>query len=198
VLSSFEKELLDSNILGIKSLEELYEAERNITDIRQLELRKNGIEGKFDYQHLKDIHHTLFKDIYSWSGMDRYDVGNHKVFRKGNTYFTRAEQLPNVAQILFTSLATENYFKGLDENSTISSLASFLNGINILHPFREGNGRTQRLFMEDLAKHLGYSLNLSNISQSVMIQASIQGYKGNLKGYEFIIQKNIKKDLLGQ
>ena len=65
MLNSFDKELLDSNILGIKSLDTLYEVERNITDIRQQEIRKNGIEGKFDYRHFKDIHYLLFKDIYS-------------------------------------------------------------------------------------------------------------------------------------
>jgi hypothetical protein len=61
-----------------------------------------------------------------------------------------------------------------------------------MHPFREGNGRTQRLFIEELAKNAGYELNLSNVSQSVMIQASIQGVKGNIKGYENIIKVYLK------
>ena len=118
--------------------------------------------------------------------------GNNTVFRKGNTEFTHGERLPEIADKLFDALKDENYFKDLNKEAMIKSLASFLNGINILHPFREGNGRTQRLFIEELAKNAGYTLNLSNVSQNIMIQASILGAKGNIKGYEIILKDHLK------
>jgi cell filamentation protein len=71
-------------------------------------------------------------------------------------------------------------------------MASFMNGLNILHPFREGNGRTQRIFMEKLAKNAGFDLDFSKVSKEIMIQASIQGSKGNTKGFEIIIRDNIQ------
>lgn len=191
-LNDFDKELLSSNLVGAKTLEELFKIERDITFAKQTVIRKNGIKGNFDYEHLKAIHKELFKDIYAWAGMDRYSIGYRDVFRKGDTEFTHGKRLPEVADKLFDALKDENYFKDLNKEDMIKSLASFLNGVNVLHPFREGNGRTQRLFIEELAKNAGYTLNLSNVSKNIIIQASIQGAKGNIKGYEIILREHLK------
>ena len=59
----------------------------------------------------------------------------------------------------------------------IQSAASFLNGLNILHPFREGNGRTQRLFMELLAQNAGYPIDLSTVSKTTTVQSIIPQQK---------------------
>ena len=61
-------------------------------------------------------------------------------------------------------------------------------GLNILHPFREGNGRTQRLFVELLAQNAGYPIDLSTVSKTTTIQACILGAKGKLTGFEKIIK----------
>jgi len=188
-LSDFDKELLSSNLVGARTINALFEIEGDIIEMKQQGLRKNPIHGNFDYEHLKSIHRELFKDVYVWAGYDRYDIGYRGMFRKGSSEFTNGGKLPKVALVLFGALKDENYFKGLDKEALVKSLASFSNGINILHPFREGNGRTQRLFMELLAKNTGYSLNLSSVSQSTMVQASIQGAKGNLKGFELMIKE---------
>jgi cell filamentation protein len=191
-LNDFDRELLSSNIIGAKTIKELAIKERQIVSLKEFSLRKKGINGNFDYAHLKAIHRELFEDIYVWAGKDRYDIGSYGVFRKGGTEFTYGKKLPEIAKDLFTALKDENYFKALKKEEMIKSLASFLNGINILHPFREGNGRTQRLFLEELAKNAKYELNLSNVSQNIMIQASIQGAKGNIKGYEIILREYLK------
>lgn len=190
--SDFDRELLSQSLVGAQDMEDLIRKEKLITDLKLTELRQNPIKGNYDYEHLKAIHKELFKDIYVWAGMDRYSIGYRDVFRKGNTEFTHGERLPEIADKLFDALKDENYFKDLNKEAMIKSLASFLNGINILHPFREGNGRTQRLFIEELAKNAGYTLNLSNVSQNIMIQASILGAKGNIKGYEIILKDHLK------
>lgn len=191
-LSDFDRELLSQSLVGAQDIDDLLKKEKLITDLKLTELRQSPIKGNYDYEHLKGIHKELFKDIYVWAGMDRYSIGYRDVFRKGNTEFTHGDRLPEVAAGLFDALKNENYFKELNKEAITKSLASFLNGINILHPFREGNGRTQRLFIEELAKNAGYELNLSNVSQSIMIQASIQGAKGNIKGYEIILKEHLK------
>jgi len=190
-LNDFDKELLSSNLLGAQSLDELYELETNITADKILQLKLTPISGDFDYTHFKLLHKELFKDIYVWAGQDRYDIGYRGVFRKGDTEFTHGEKLPEVAKGLFDALKIENYFKDLKEEQFIKSTASFLNGLNILHPFREGNGRTQRLFMELLAQNAGHELDLSMVGKSVTIQASILGAKGQLVGFEKIIEQGI-------
>jgi len=144
-LNDFDKELLSSNLLGAKNLDELHELEKNITADKILQLKLAPITGDFGYTHFKTLHKELFKDIYVWAGKDRYDIGYRGVFRKGDTEFTHGEKLPEVTKGLFDALKVEHYFKDLDKEQFIKSAASFLNGLNILHPFREGNGRTQRL-----------------------------------------------------
>lgn len=192
-LSDFDRELLSQSLVGAQNIDDLFKKEKLITDLKLTTLRQSPIKGNYDYEHLKAIHKELFKDIYVWAGQDRYDIDYRGIFRKGNTEFTHGERLPEIADNLFNALKDENYFKDLKKEDMIKSLASFLNGINILHPFREGNGRTQRLFIEELAKNGGYELNLSNVNQSIMIQASIQGVKGNTKGYEIIIKEHLKR-----
>ena len=194
-INDFDKQLLSSNIVGAKTLLDLHNKERDITDIRTKGLKTNPIDGAFDYVHLKSINKELFKDVYVWAGMDRYDLGIRGDFRKGDTHFTHGSKLPDVANELFKALEKENYFKDLDKIDFIKSAASFMNGINTLHPFREGNGRTQRLFIEQLAGNAGYNLDLSNVSNSIMTQASIQAHKGQLKSLEIIIKDNINKKI---
>ena len=73
--NDFDKELLDSNLLGTINLVELNERERIITLQVAKKLEINPIKGDFDYQHLKDIHKKLFKDVYTFAGLDRADIG---------------------------------------------------------------------------------------------------------------------------
>ena len=193
-MNDFDKQLLASNLVGAKSLDELFEIERAITKERLIELKLNPIEGNFDYDHLKAIHKYLFQDVYVWAGMDRYEMGIRGDFRKGDTHFTSGSRLPEVSKMLFDAIKEENYFKDLSKDSFIKSTASFMNGLNILHPFREGNGRTQRIFIEQLADNAGYKLDLSKVSKDIMIQASIQAVKGNLKGFEILLRDSLSNN----
>ena len=192
-MNDFDKQLLASNLVGAKSLSELHKIERDITEKRILELKSDPIEGNFDYAHLKAIHKHLFQDVYVWAGMDRYEMGIRGDFRKGDTHFTSGSRLPEVSKMLFDALKEENNFKDLSKDDFIKSTASFMNGLNILHPFREGNGRTQRIFIEQLADNAGYKLDLSRVNKDIIIQASIQAVKGNLKGFEILLRDSMSK-----
>jgi cell filamentation protein len=55
-------------------------------------------------------------------------------------------------------------------------LAYYLSEINVVHPFREGNGRTQRVFIEYLAQHAGFQVDFSQVSSHEMIEASVQSF----------------------
>jgi len=191
-MNQFDRTLLDSNLVGAKNLEELHEKEKILLKVKEASLRKNPIIGGYDYIHLKRIHKYLFEDIYTWAGQDRYEMGNLKVFRKGNSEFTLSEKLPIVSEQLFNALKEEHFFKNQSRDEIIDSLSSFYNGLNILHPFREGNGRTTRIYLEQLAKLAGYQLDLSNVSKSMILNASIQGFNGHLSMYKTIIKLNIK------
>ncbi|TEB07761.1 Adenosine monophosphate-protein transferase VbhT [Pelotomaculum schinkii] len=52
----------------------------------------------------------------------------------------------------------------------------FISEINMLHPFREGNGRVQRLFIQYLAENAGYQVDFSQVTDKEMIEASAEAF----------------------
>lgn len=189
--NSFDQELLESNLLEAKSLQELHEKEKLLTNIKMQILEEHPIDGCLDYTHLKGIHQFLFSEIYSWAGQDRHDVHITAKFGKDTTLFTSYDKLPRVGKILFQSLKEENYFKGQNKIDFANSASIFMNGLNILHPFREGNGRVQRIFMQYLAINTGYNLNFKDISSKDMVRASIKGAQGDITHLRHIFSKSL-------
>lgn len=170
------------NCLGAKSEAELDLAE-TIFVLRKLALLlETPIEGKFDLAHLKAIHRYLFEEIYPWAGQIRTVS-----IRKGNTMFALPLRIETEAKKLFSLLKQENYLNDLPFEQMVKRLAFYLGEINILHPFREGNGRTQRAFIMQLAEQAGYRLDFSHLTPDEMIEASIKANRCDYSGLEQII-----------
>ena len=160
------------NKLGIKSSKELENLERDITTIRLIQLNNHPISRNFDLRHLQDIHHFIFSPIYDWAG----EIRNGSL-AKGETVFTYPERIIPELNKLFAQLRLENYLQGINKENIVQRLAYYLGELNVIHPFREGNGRVQRAFISELAERLGYELDFSNVSQQEMIDASILAYR---------------------
>lgn len=62
---------------------------------------------------------------------------------------------------------------------TPEKIAELFAEANILHPFREGNGRTQRILFNEIMNRAGYAVDYSLTSESEMIKAMIHGYNAN-------------------
>lgn len=175
------------NKLGIKSSKELENLERDITTIRLIQLNNHPISRNFDLRHLQDIHHFIFSPIYDWAG----EIRNGSL-AKGGTVFTYPERIIPALNKLFSQLKSENYLQDLNTENVIQRLAYYLGELNVIHPFREGNGRVQRAFISELAERLGYELDFSNVSQQEMIDASILVYrKSDYSELAKIINKSI-------
>jgi len=159
------------NLLGIKDQAALDKAESSLSFLQAAKLREQPVEGKFDLAHLQQIHRRLFGDIYDWAGEIRQGE-----IQKGDTMFARHLMIDSAARQLFQQLARERRLQELDADHFSQRAAYYLGEINVLHPFREGNGRTQREFMGQLARSAGYDIDWSGISQAEMIQASIDAY----------------------
>lgn len=158
------------NKLGAKTDQELEEKERRLVAMRMVELRLLPIQGQFDLAHLQHIHRHLFQDIYHWAGELR-TIG----IMKGKTMFAAPHRIVPEFQKLHQALIAERDEERICDRAYIARrLAFYLGEINILHPFREGNGRSQREYIVQFAYHLGYWLNFSQTSQQEMIEASEQ------------------------
>jgi cell filamentation protein len=142
-------------------------------------------QGEFDYTHLKAIHQHFFGDLYEWAGQERtIDIA------KGDSYFAHQQYISQALNKLFAALKKDNHLSGLQQNEFCKKLSYYFNEINAAHPFREGNGRTQRAFCDLLAKQAGYYLDWKKVPIQEYIEASIAGFNGNYEAME-----NILKDI---
>ena len=157
------------NKLNITSEDDLSVAEREITSLKISAAKVRYIKGKFDFNHLKKIHKYIFNDIYSWAG----HVRNVNI-SKGNQ-FCLCNYIESNSEKLFEELKNESYLI-YSQEKVPERLAYYLSEINVIHPFREGNGRAQRLFIEYLAMVAGYTVDFSDVSANEMIEASAEAY----------------------
>lgn len=86
-------------------------------------------------------------------------------------------------------LAQQNYFQGQDITHFVQLLADFFCEMNVVHPFRDGNGRALRLFCEVLALQAGYELSWRHISQQDWVNANIAGYEGDIAPLVVLFKK---------
>lgn len=171
------------NLLGIKNQGALDKVESTLSFLRAAELREHPVAGHFDLPHLLQIHARLFGDVYDWAGQVR-----SVEIRKGHTVFARKLMIESAAGRLFDQLAGENHLRGLDPDQFSQRAGHYLGEINVLHPFREGNGRTQREFMGQLARQAGLRIDWSAASQDEMVRASIDAYNGDYSGLSRLIR----------
>jgi cell filamentation protein len=86
--------------------------------------------------------------------------------------FANPEFIQQQADQLFAQLAAENRLHDLARAALVDRLTHYLAEINALHPFREGNGRTQRAFLRHLAAEAGWHLDWSRVDPAVNVAAS--------------------------
>lgn len=88
----------------------------------------------------------------------------------------------------------KRYFADLDFADFIPSIVDFYCVTNMLYPFREGNGRTQRVFIARLTRHAGYNINFSDIDPGELMIATIQLANGVRDGLLRIFTQNIVRE----
>ena len=157
------------NKLNIKDKELLYQAEKKIVLAKLYELRQNNQIGEFDLKHFVSIHKFLFEDIYTFAGLFRTEN-----IAKGTFSFAEWEYIEGELIKLLNRLKEENYLNGLSKEQISERLAYYMAELNVLHPFREGNGRVIREFIRELAYKNGYNFNMQNIEPIEMYNASIK------------------------
>ena len=181
----------DSNVLKnkfeITELGLLHEIEREMTMVRVADLMQSPLRGTFDLKHLCDIHYYIFQDLYFWAGNLR------KVDIAKNNMFCKAMFLEQQAELIFGAIRKDNYLNGMDYPMFVKRLAYHFSEINALHPFREGNGRTQREFIRELALYNHYVIDFSKISRGEMLEASMDSFLCNYDKMEALFDKALKK-----
>lgn len=151
---------------------------------------KNGIpEGNFDLNHLKNIHKSLLGDLYPWAG----EIRSVNIAKPSGTFCASNFIEPELNK-LFNKLSKDNLLENIeDKNMFIEKFAYYLGEVNAIHPFREGNGRTTRVFFQELAVHNGYYLDFSKVSKNEYIHAAMTSH--NLAD-NYFLEKVLSKALV--
>ncbi|PHV08280.1 cell filamentation protein Fic [Janthinobacterium sp. BJB412] len=179
------------NILNITDQSKLNDAEVAFSQHRLATFEYPAL-SKFSLGTWKNIHFYLFQDVYDWAG----ELRTVKI-RKGSSVFAMPEQLDQYGGSLFSRLEKESFLCGLEQSEFVKRLAFHFGELNVLHPFREGNGRSQRLLFELIALNAGYVLDWLSVNKDIWIGANISAYNGDYAPLEQLFDGVVKKISMG-
>lgn len=141
-------------------------------------------EGAFAPSHYRAVHRHLFQDVYDWAG-------EYRTVRtgKGGNWFCYPENIEQQINGLFSQLAAAAFLPGATRDEFIDAVTFFLSELNVIHCFREGNGRAQLTFVDMLASRAGHPLNLELIQRETYLPAIIESFAGELANLRSEIAK---------
>jgi cell filamentation protein len=159
------------NIPGIRDQLALDEFEAAITKQRADEPLP---PGRLSVSHYQAVHRHLFQDVYSWAGRFRtVRIG------KDGSAFCYPENIEREIKQLFLILKGKRYFRGIDRDALITEATAFLSTLNAIHPFQEGNGRTQTIFLTLIAAQAGHPFDLDKLDPDAFLSAMVSSFKGD-------------------
>ncbi len=164
------------NAFNIQDIAILNRIEARLSSIAIDKILSEEPPSVFDVSYHQYLHHQIFKEVYPWAGQFRkVDIG------KGDSLFLKHQEIEVRLNQLFDRLAERSFLMGVDHEEFSTELGESLVELNHIHPFREGNGRTQRLLVSKLAQHAGFQMNWQSISSEAMKRACIEGVGGNTR-----------------
>jgi cell filamentation protein len=174
------------NALGIHQVQRLEQAAYELTALRAATLEL-GPKAR-GLPHLCAIHRHIYQDIFAWAG----EIREVDIYQ-GDTRFCHFEYIEKEGNALMRSLEGEAWLQDLEKGEFVERLAHYYCEINVLHPFRIGNGITQRIFFEQLALHAGYQLDWRGIEPQAWAEANQAGAMGDLAALRAIFGKVVSE-----
>jgi cell filamentation protein len=159
------------NKLGIRDQNELEQFE---TDAAKQRADEPLPVGRFTVRHYYAIHRHLFRDVYSWAGKTRTVR-----ISKQDSMFCYPEHIHREMHNLFLKLRDARNFEALSPMPYSQGAASFLATLNAIHPFRDGNGRTQLAFLKLLTLNAGHPFKIERLKPDEVLKAMICSFSGD-------------------
>lgn len=159
------------NRLEIRDGEALAFAERML--VRQ-RVEEGCPGGDFDLAHLQAIHRHCFQDVYPWAGDVRLVP-----LAKGDSQFCPPDRIGSVMQAIHCRIVRQDYCRGLSPDRFALEAAAIMGDLNGVHPFLDGNGRTQLLYLQQLGRKAGHTIELTRLDRERWIDASIRAGREN-------------------
>lgn len=131
--------------------------------------------GRLTVRHYQAIHRHLFQDVYAWAGSFR----TVRMSKDGSA-FCYPEHIAREMKALFADLRAKDHLRYSSRDHFAARAADFLSTLNAIHPFREGNGRTQITFLALVADHAGYPLDLDRLNPTAFLAAMVRSFHGDI------------------
>lgn len=176
------------NKLNIRNKDELKAAEEEFTAVKQLVLLQDPVKGYFTKTHLLRIHRFLFEDVYPFAGQIRREQ-----ISKGDTMFYPPDTIDRERNRVFAAIHENKLLKEKKASEQIQNLSWTMAELNIIHPFREGNGRSIRELIRCMALVYGIHLNWGNTDRDTLIDAAIASVDDSMAFCD-VLKQCIDKD----
>jgi cell filamentation protein len=170
------------NRLNLTDAKTLAQAERDLSEVAAESI--DFAPPPYDLPYLQAVHRQLFSDLYDWAGELRtVDIS------KDDTHFCVTSRIEPEANKLFKALAGANWFQELDRADLIIASAELFGDLNVVHPFREGNGRAQRILFEHIIVNAGYEISWWPVEPGEWIQANIDAVGCDYAGLVSVFER---------
>jgi cell filamentation protein len=159
------------NKLNIRDEARLEAFERRVV----IQRGRHGIPpGDFDLAHLQAIHRHLFQDIYDWAG----ELRTVEISKDGHQFQFRRFIETGMADV-HKRLVAARFLAGLDLPAFAAAAGEIIGDVNYVHPFCDGNGRTQLQYLRQLAERADHPLDLTLLERSAWLAASSAAHRAD-------------------
>lgn len=157
------------NLVGATTWQDLHTAEADLVSVREVQLvEKGSIPNTLDLTEVTTIHSHLFQDLYAWAG----EVRTIDMRRGDGEFFAPYTHLGVLCENFSQAIPHPSDLVALPKGEFLEILADQYDQLNFIHPFRDGNGRTQRLFWSRFSYHAGWLLDWRPIHGEELNEAS--------------------------
>ena len=180
------------NLEGIEDPAAAHAAETTFAYQRLVELEQHPIPGQFDLPHLQAIHRDVYQDLWQWAGELRtVDTGTT------NTALVhcRPDFIEDEADRIFADLRSDDYLRSMSHERVADRLAYHWGETTVLHPFRDGNSRSQRAFFHQLTREAGWRIDWHGINAAMeqFKHARLVAHAGDHRSLAGVLGKHIDR-----
>lgn len=174
------------NLEDIRDPDELLERETELQVAAYEEMFTSFDEGVTpDLPFFYYLHHKLFSPLFVWAGLPR-TVG----ISKGGTPFCPPQNIDGMMHALFAELEQERWLAGLNFDSFLERAGYYTCELNAIHPFREGNARAIRFYIDFLsALTRGDIFDWTQTNADEYLQACVAGFRGDYTQMKLVLQR---------
>lgn len=176
------------NRLGISDPQLLRQVEADLSFAALVDLDMRVLPGAYDLPHLQAFHREIFGDLYPWAAEIRV-VGISRT-----DPFCLPQHIETYATEVFDGLAKERFLRSLTRGAFLDRVTHYLAEVNALHPFREGNGRTQRAFFRQLSRDAGWPIDWSGLDLEANVNASMAALRGDTAALHRLLDRLVRNE----